>query len=321
MKVQDEITISLTGGLGNQLFQLAAGLNFAKSSRLIATEAFGKPRLSKHGRAEVFDFRLPINLQLSKRSKSGWMLSKTYGYLLRIGIAPKAFEKNIVFLRLLRFISITLFSIHLRKLTKVVFSKNLGFSEINPPTRNSLLIGYFQTYRWATDPEIKQALMKISPIGSSKIVRDYELLAASEKPLIVHVRLGDYLNQESFGIPSSEYYSLAIRKLVSSGKFSRVWLFSDDLDTAKTMMPSECGLEFRYIGDIEGSSAVTLEVMRLGFGYVIANSTFSWWAAFLCRNEGVDVIAPTPWFVGMSEPLDLIPKNWLRVKSIHKTQY
>lgn len=315
-----KVTILLTGGLGNQLFQLAAGLNFAKDNGLTLSEAFGKPRKNVDGFAEIFSFRLPSNVNLSMRSKASWILSKTFGYLLRIGVVPRGFEKNRLFLKLLEVLSLVLFSVHFRKLTKVVFSKNIGFSVIDPPSKNSLFIGYFQSYRWVIDPQVKQTLMNISPIGGGQILKDYELLATLETPLIVHVRLSDYLNQANFGIPSHEYYAEGIKKLVDTGKFSKVWLFSDDLETAKLIMPRDCGLEFRFIGALDQSSAITFEVMRLGFGYVIANSTFSWWAAFLCRNEGADVIAPTPWFAGMDEPLDLIPKNWIRVKSIHKTQ-
>jgi hypothetical protein len=314
-----KVIISLTGGLGNQLFQLAAGLNFVKGNRLTLSDAFGRPRKNPNGFAEIFSFRLPNNVNLSMRPKASWVLLKTAGYLLRIGIAPRGFEKNRWFLKLLRVLSILLFSVHFRHLTKVVFSKNIGFSVIDPPSRNSLIIGYFQSYRWVMDPQVKQSLMNISPIGSEQILKEYELLAALETPLIVHVRLSDYLNQANFGIPSNEYYAEGIKKLVDTGKFSKVWLFSDDLETAKLIMPLDCGLEFRFFGALNESSAVTFEVMRLGFGYVIANSTFSWWAAFLCRNEGVDVIAPSPWFAGMDDPLDLIPKNWVRVKSIHKT--
>jgi hypothetical protein len=56
--------------------------------------------------------------------------------------------------------------------------------------------------------------------------------------------------------------------------------------------------------------------MRLGHGFVIANSSFSFWGAMLAnRSEDIDVVAPEPWFSGMPEPRDLIPPNWLREKA------
>jgi hypothetical protein len=69
------------------------------------------------------------------------------------------------------------------------------------------------------------------------------------------------------------------------------------------------------IPEIDRSPAATLEVMRFGAGYVIANSSFSWWAAFLSKKPDVEVIAPQPWFQGMDEPRDLIPPNWQRIEA------
>jgi hypothetical protein len=55
-----------------------------------------------------------------------------------------------------------------------------------------------------------------------------------------------------------------------------------------------------------------LHLMSIGSSYVIANSTFSWWAAKLSNSR--QVIAPEPWFVGAKEPSQLIPDEWLRLK-------
>jgi len=50
--------------------------------------------------------------------------------------------------------------------------------------------------------------------------------------------------------------------------------------------------------------------MRFGKGYIIANSTFSWWGARLSYEEEPDVIVPKPWFAQAEVPIDLIPSNW-----------
>jgi hypothetical protein len=54
--------------------------------------------------------------------------------------------------------------------------------------------------------------------------------------------------------------------------------------------------------------------MRLGSGYVIANSSFSWWAARISKFEKNLVVAPKPWFVGIDEELSLIPSDWKRLE-------
>jgi hypothetical protein len=317
MTAISKLTISLTGGLGNQLFQLAAGLSLSKNHQLYLTAAYGQPRINSKGQAEVLSFQLPSKVIFSDCSKAGWFASKVAGYLLRVGIAPKQFERSSFFRKALDFIASIVLSANIKELTRVTFSKNVGYSEVKIPSGNTLLIGYFQSHHWALDPEVKDLLMGIFPIGNPHVIERFRLLSIIEKPLVVHVRLGDYLNQSDFGIPSKDYYSVAIKKLLASKKYLKIWVFSDDLEGAKLRIPLDCDVGIRYIGSDEYSSAVTLEIMRVGNGYVIANSTFSWWAAFLSRNKDVEVVAPLPWFSGMKEPVDLIPNNWTRIESIH----
>ena len=317
MIAASKITISLTGGLGNQLFQLAAGLSLSKNHQLCLTDAYGKPRVNNRGQAEVLSFQLPSKVIFSDRSKAGWFSSKVAGYLLRVGIAPKKFERSSFFMKGLHLISSIIFSTNIKELTRVAFGKNVGFSEVKIPSGNTLLIGYFQSYHWALEPEVKDLLMSIFPIENQNIIERFRLLSLIERPLIVHVRLGDYLNQSEFGIPSKDYYSVAIKKLLATEKYSKIWVFSDDLQGAKLRIPLNFDIGIRFVGTDEYSSAVTLEIMRLGNGYVLANSTFSWWAAFLSRNKDVAVVAPVPWFSGMKEPADLIPNHWTRIESTH----
>ena len=69
----------------------------------------------------------------------------------------------------------------------------------------------------------------------------------------------------------------------------------------------------RFVDDKNISSADLLQVMTLGHGFIIANSTFSWWGASLSENGRNRVVAPDKWFNLMDEPLDLIPSNWMRL--------
>jgi hypothetical protein len=137
-------------------------------------------------------------------------------------------------------------------------------------------------------------------------------LAKTEEPLIVHMRFGDYRLENSFGLLTQKYYQESVKELWSSGDFKSVWVFSDEIDEARRYLQDTKISEIRYIPDVAKSSAQTLEAMRLGKGYVIGNSSFSWWAAQLSDNVNAKVIAPTPWFIGQDEPSALIPPNWTR---------
>jgi hypothetical protein len=310
------IVLSLTGGLGNQLFQLAAGLSLAKGNSLTVSTRYGKPRKNDEGYAEIFSFNLPEHVGIDKPDKSNHFMRKIAGFLLRLGTAPKRFENYNFFDWMLRSLGFIVFSIERRQIINVFYSKNIGYSETGIKHSNTLLFGYFQTFYWVNDPVVKQSMMSICARDGSDVVDKFRQLAAIERPLVVHIRLGDYLNEKDFGIPSKNYYEQSIKHLLSEGKCSKIWLFSDNIEMAQKYVVGAQNGQVRSFSQIEHDTAVTFEIMRLGFGYVIANSSFSWWAAFLCQNSNVQVIAPDPWFVKIPEPNKLIPENWKRIKSM-----
>ena len=100
-----------------------------------------------------------------------------------------------------------------------------------------------------------------------------------------------------------------------SSTFGKIWLFSDEPEEALSAIPSAYRNHIRVIPNLDSIPATTLELMRLGHGYVIANSSFSWWAASLSRNVGSQIVAPSKWFKGKEDPVDLIPAQWKRVDS------
>jgi hypothetical protein len=317
MKKKHSLIVSLTGGLGNQLFQLAAGLSLANNDELLICSAFGRPRKSNTGDPELLSFNLPYNVKVLNSIEAPKVISKIGGYLLRVGVEPRSYEKSKYFAYFVRRISKIPLGVFLRKNIHPIMSKGIGFSHIVIPKKDVLLFGYFQSFQWVERSEVKRNLMNITLKKSSETLDNFVKLSAAEKPLIVHIRLGDYLKESNFGIPSKDYYESGIKTIINLGKCESIWLFSDDMQQAKKILPDDIGLKVRYIDQVDDSTADTFEVMRLGFGYVIANSSFSWWAAYLSKNINAEVVSPVPWFAGLPEPVDLIPANWFRISSKH----
>jgi hypothetical protein len=100
---------------------------------------------------------------------------------------------------------------------------------------------------------------------------------------------------------------------MSTLQYRKIWLFSDQPELAISRIPREFLNKTRVIDDSELSSAQTLEVMRLGNGYVIANSTFSYWGAISSYTLNPRVIYPRPWFKDVKPPTDLTPMDWIQV--------
>ena len=208
-----KVVVSLRGGLGNQIFQVAAGL--ATSTGQISIEwNLGKPQLNKFGKPEITSLVLPKRISLEKTRVANWLSSRTDGYLLRSGIEPKFIEKNYISKRLILFAGSGVLSHYFKEL-RIPFSANdTGYVQIPSSKNKQLLIGYFQSYIWSDNPQIRQELFELRPIEKLRDYLDLVELSYRELPLVVHVRLGDYKGVAAYGIPSPKYYESAIRKLM-----------------------------------------------------------------------------------------------------------
>jgi hypothetical protein len=302
--------IFLTGGLGNQLFQLAAVMYYAKSRTIEIDLVNSKPRRNSKGKAEILTLGVPDQIELLTKKK-GKIVSKIIGYNLRSGYLPQRFETLFLF-RFLRngLSSLALFPF-LGKIFSVKVSSNLGNDlKFKSNDSNEIIIGYFQTEIVAQKVRgIKDFLFQ----GVCEdLYQEYWKLSQEEQPLLVHVRLGDYLAESDFGILSSKYYESSIKHLWESGNFKKIWLFSDQPEDAILRIPKDLREKTKLIESENLESAETLRIMTVCKGFVIANSTFSWWAAYLRSDANSPVVAPKPWFQGLPDPENLIPDRWSR---------
>ena len=309
-----KVAIQITGGLGNQLFQFAAGLSLIedKSEPIFVEQKLGKPRSAVKGTADIFGFFWPQTLKVIKvnNSRISDFMSRVTGFCLRMGVKPSKLESNRFINSFIIFLASILLSIFLKERKRILIGKGVGFTELSNQSSAPYLVGYFQSYLYAESNREHLMKAKIENIGPE--LKELNLAAATEMPLIVHCRFGDYLLENDFGIPSKDYYQAAITSLLNKKICKSIWVFSDDLIRAKEKIDSKNLLPIRWIDTVDNSDVSTLQAMRLGRGYVIANSTFSWWAAYLSLSSTDDVVAPNPWFIGMDDPVELIPPKWQR---------
>ena len=94
MKKVNTITIALTGGLGNQLFQLAAALSCAGSGKVQILIDQGRPRKNSEDQPELFSFKLPPNVKIISGGYFKWFSSKIIGFNLRSGFSPSKIESQ-----------------------------------------------------------------------------------------------------------------------------------------------------------------------------------------------------------------------------------
>jgi glycosyltransferase involved in cell wall biosynthesis len=306
-----KVVVPLTGGLGNQLFQLSAAIAIADGARVGLDSSIGAPRLNQLGKPEISTFELPENVEFLPQKKRSKLIMKSSGYLLRMGVSPRKFENFSLYQVTLNLLWNILISLSYKKITICTAGKGVGYFPLRQRRFRQFIYGYFQSFVW---PEIsREKLQSIQLLNNSSQIKKYRELAQVESPLIVHIRLGDYKLESSFGIPSKNYYLEAISSLWSYGDYKKIWVFSDEPDLAIEYLPESFQSEIRWIPELDSSPSHTLEAMRVGAGYVIGNSTFSWWGAFLAYNSKVRVIAPRPWFRFGESPQALIPPGWKQI--------
>lgn len=131
----------------------------------------------------------------------------------------------------------------------------------------------------------------------------------------IHVRRGDYLSEPSFcGICGIEYYKEAISQVLRDGKKHTFYVFSNDMKWCKVhLMEFMDGNECVFVnGNTGKDSCWDMFLMTHCQDLIIANSSFSWWGAFLNKNVG-RVFAPYPWLNRDCE-LDVYDDAWIRIK-------
>lgn len=191
----------------------------------------------------------------------------------------------------------------------VVSNYNEPFFHYNkiPYRENTKINGYYQSEKYFrhNKDEILD-LFSIDDVSKEFIKNNFKDVIG-RKTCSIHVRRGDYLNLPNHHPPCSiEYYNEAI-KLMDVDKFL---VFSDDIGWCKE----------NFIGDnfifIEGNvDYIDMWLMSLCENNIIANSSFSWWGAWLNQNSNKKVVAPKRWFGSAinHNTKDLIPYTWTTI--------
>jgi hypothetical protein len=186
-----------------------------------------------------------------------------------------------------------------------------------------MLQGYFQSPKYFDDYlQTINRLLKIDDIKVN-LTNKYRKLINDELPTSMHFRLGDYKKKpEHYLILQVEYYRAALNCILETNSITKVLYFCEeqDLEDVKTTIAT-LKLEFPNIefirADPELEDWEQLILMSLCRNNIIANSTFSWWGAYLNIYRQKKVIYPARWFGPKLEKThntkDLFPADWIKI--------
>ena len=305
MDMQSPVVLKLEGGLGNQLFELAAGYYLAaKLDSELHLDQYSIPLTTVHG--ETGSGFEPFEALKLPHSKSVQLLAALPSSFI-INLAKRS-----IFIKKLA-IKIRLFTSNPSKL-KLFLETNEArttqeFFEIGTPLK---LHGNFQSWEIVEQaaqygfPRILR--LKYTPQWITELEKTIDF----NNSIVLHFRVGDDTRTNyNFRQPELVYYLEALRIIKLKRKVSGVYILSDDIPRVKEMFGDKFAEDFHYLEmPSESSAGERLYVLSLFGGIVCANSTFCGWAAWSIYNSGGEVVVPVPYSDGPVLGSRDFPSKW-----------
>jgi hypothetical protein len=293
------IVVKLMGGLGNQMFQYAAGLSLAlnKKTELLLDESFltaDTNNLYTKRNLELQCLNLDLNIATEKDIKR-FNVTRSNKYI-------RSLQRNFP----------VLFSNLFAAESGMAFQKEF----FNFP-KNTYLDGFWQSEKYFKN--IESILMeKFTPKETLNFEnREWLNKITICESVSLHIRRGDYVVNKSAQVHHGNlilsYYINALNIIKNKYSNIEVFVFSDDLDWCKENLTLEPKTHF-VDANQKTNFHFDMHLMSLCKHNIIANSSFSWWGAWLNNNSEKIVVAPKDWFTnGSINTQDLIPVKWIRV--------
>lgn len=282
------IIIKLGGGLGNQMFQYALGRNLSLIHNVpFKIDSSYLRKENQSGRIlQLNNFNTILN-EATKEDISSYdsLFQKILGKI--VAKNKRVIERSSIF--------------------------DLDILSIN----DGYFIGHWNSEKYFRENAdiLRKDLTLKNPLNQ-KAERFSAEIKSTPNTASIHIRRGDYVSikkiADTHGTIPISYYEKAIDKIIEKFPDTVFFVFSDDIEWAKENLPSKYHPVFVSDPDIPDYEELIL--MSLCKNNITANSTFSWWGAWLNNNPEKIIITPKEWFVKKSmESKDLIPEAWIRI--------
>ena len=188
-----------------------------------------------------------------------------------------------------------------------------GINQVSP---NAYLMGYWQSEKYF---QFIEAIIRADFVFKQAMSNSNQLIAnqiEQSNAVSLHVRRGDYANNPltaaTHGLCSMDYYMQAIQHIGECVYEPNFFIFSDDIVWVKENLKINFPC-FYVDGNYGEESYNDMRLMSLCKHHIIANSSFSWWGAWLNQYAGKIVIAPNKWFAHDTDVKDLLPESWVKL--------
>jgi Glycosyl transferase family 11 len=274
-----KVFIRLDGRLGNQLFQLALALNIVQKFQVEI----------------LLDDYLPTRKGFERFLFKELSVFNYFQYCSNLSSFANRLQHNSTFRKIY-------------KLNNLFIEAENGSDNLDLTHLYKSYTGFFQSPRFFAE---KDVIVKAFSLKSEFICEPLSRLlhlARETKCLAVSLRRGDFLENSHLGVCSNEYYLNAINFVRERKEINYIFVFSDDIAYCRELLASlDCQVIY-----VEGfTPAKSLYLMSQCQYFVIANSTFSWWGAWLSKRKDKLIIAPHPWNDTEAVLSDFLPADWI----------
>jgi len=266
------IVVRILGGLGNQMFQYAYAKALEQRGFKVKLDISKFKKYKLHGGYQLDQFKIDLKTA-----------SPFSAFLAKV-----KFKKN-------------------RKEQSLLFDEKLFTL-----SGNEFVKGYFQTEKYFK--AIREILLEEFVIEKELSETTKNIAATIESKTSscsLHIRRGDYISNKKansvHGTCSLDYYKKAINFVLKKHENIHFFIFSDDILWAKENLKTKYAI---YI-DHKTIPHEDLYLMSICKHNITANSSFSWWGAWLNKNEAKTVISPKKWFVNIENQIAC--ENWIRL--------
>lgn len=281
--------VRFKGGLGNQMFQYALVEALRSKGREVCCN-LGFYRNHPESMPFVLD-QVFLNLELNEISDN--IFEKIDKKWRKIKSDEKALKN---------------FELDYRNRFFYVEKEDCKYDKNIFKTKDCTFVGYWQTEKYFKT--IRKKIIKLYTFENIELKLEKLGRQIENQYVSVHIRRGDYLNTSLFHTFTIDYYIKAIRYIERIMPGVNFIFFSDDTNWVKNnfelknMIVCEANLFENY------KDWYDMYLMTLCRGNIIANSSFSWWGAWLNKNKNAVIIAPHKWFAGCNTP-DIWCENWI----------
>jgi hypothetical protein len=179
--------------------------------------------------------------------------------------------------------------------------------------------GYFEGY-WhypaIFEPYKNEILESLTfPSFDDELNEEIAALIKKTESVAIHVRRGDYVVAKNFkDICTDAYYKNAIHKAIELCERPELFVFSNDIDYCKKLfIEYKDKYTMHYVSHNSGNKSFRdMQLMSLAKINIVANSSFSWWGAWLNQREGHQTLCPPKW-VNFTDSMDMVPNEWIKI--------